>query len=666
MENLSLDEILAANTYPGRGIIVGQSLDGSKAVIAYFIMGRSENSRNRVFRENSRGGITTVPFNETKVTDPGLIMYNPVLTVNNYQIITNGDQTDTLYTAMLTGKSYVKALMGRTYEPDDPIFTPRISAILKPDGSYMMSLLKSDAYSEACMRYFYEYEGTPGYGHYIHTYDHCDGDLPKPFAGEPKQVSIKDMNLDEWTNLIWQSLNNENKVALFTRYIDLETHTCQSKIINKNEQLLEHPDMEVLVVGSGGREHALIKKILESPSVSKVACCPGNGGIAYDADCYPVSATDITGVVNLARKLSSDYVVVSPSEPLAAGMVDALNAAGFKTFGPLSKAAELEGSRAFAKEFMKKYNIPTARYEVFSSPGEAIKYIRQNNTFPIVIKPAGLTRGGVTVAKDFYTANKAVYDIMQSKAYGAAGSSIVIEEFLTGTELSVCAFTDGKTILPMVASAAYKGALDNDEGEITCGMGAVSPSPYYTPQVEQECMNKIFVPTMKALNKEGRTFKGCLQFDLILTKDGIKVIDYNCTFGASEAQVVLPRLKTDIMKIFEAVGNGTLGDLKIKWSDRAAACVVLASGGYPGRYEKGFEITGLKNGQIDNATVYHAGTALRGGRIVTDGGIVLGVTASGNTADEAVEKCYTSADNITFRKKQFRTDIGNNVTEIKK
>ncbi len=422
--------------------------------------------------------------------------------------------------------------------------------------------------------------------------------------------------------------------------------------------------MKVLVVGSGGREHALIKKIKESPKVDSVACCPGNGGISYDAECYDVNAMDIDGVVNLAKKTAADFVVVAPDDPLAAGMVDALNTAGFKTFGPDKKAAVIESSKAFSKELMKKYNIPTAKYEIFSSSLEAIEYIKKENKYPAVVKADGLALGkGVIIAKDLKEAQDAVHEIMDDKIFGASGNKVVIEEFLTGVEVSVLSFTDGKTVVPMVSSMDHKRALDNDEGLNTGGMGTVSPNPYYTEEIAERCMREIFKPTIEAMNKEGRTFKGCLYFGLIITEDGPKVIEYNCRFGDPETQVVIPRLKTDIMDIFEAVNNGTLADVDVKWSNDAAACVVLASGGYPVKYDKGYEITGLTDGQIDGATIYHAGTALKDGKLVTNGGRVLGIASLAPTLKEALSNCYLTADKITFETKHMRRDIGKRALE---
>ena len=417
--------------------------------------------------------------------------------------------------------------------------------------------------------------------------------------------------------------------------------------------------MKVLVVGGGGREHALIRKIKESSKVDSVACCPGNGGISYDADCYDVSATDIDGVVNLAKEIKADFVVVAPDDPLVAGMVDALNAAGFKTFGPKANAAIIEGSKVFSKNLMEKYNIPTAEYHVFDKTEDVIHYITEKNEFPTVIKADGLALGkGVIIPETLEAAIAGVKEIMEDKIFGASGNNVVVEEFLTGPEVSVLAFTDGKCVKPMVSSMDHKRALDGDKGLNTGGMGTVSPNPYYTDDIEQECMEKIFIPTINAMNSEGRTFKGCLYFGLMLTPKGPKVIEYNCRFGDPETQVVLPRLKTDIMDIFEAINNETLADLDIEWSDEACTCVIMASGGYPKSYPKGIEITGLTEGQADGVTVYHAGTAIKDGALVTSGGRVLGVTALGATLEDALAKSYCAVEKISFDGAHYRKDIG--------
>ena len=417
--------------------------------------------------------------------------------------------------------------------------------------------------------------------------------------------------------------------------------------------------MKVLVVGSGGREHALIRKIKESPKVTEIACCPGNGGISYDAQCYPVSATDIDGVVHIAKEIKADFVVVAPDDPLIAGMVDALNEAGFAAFGPKADAAIIEGSKVFSKNLMLKYNIPTAEYKVFDKAEDVISYVREKNEFPTVIKADGLALGkGVIIPETLEEAEAGIREIMEDKIFGESGNNVVVEEFLTGPEVSVLAFTDGKCVKPMVSSMDHKRALDGDKGLNTGGMGTVSPNPYYTDDIAKECMEKIFVPTINAMNAEGRTFKGCLYFGLMITPKGPKVIEYNCRFGDPETQVVLPRLKTDIMEIFEAINNETLSDLEIEWSDEACTCVVIASGGYPKSYPKGLEITGLENGQRDGVIVYHAGTALNDGRLVTAGGRVLGVTALGSDLQEALNKSYAAVESIDFENKHYRKDIG--------
>ena len=417
--------------------------------------------------------------------------------------------------------------------------------------------------------------------------------------------------------------------------------------------------MRVLVVGSGGREHALIKKIKESSRVDYIACCPGNGGISYDAECFNVGATDIDGVVALAKQISADLVVVAPDDPLVMGMVDALEEAGFATFGPKANAAIIEGSKVFSKELMQKYHIPTAEYKVFDNADEVMTYIKEKNEFPTVIKADGLALGkGVIIPESLEEAEAGVKEIMEDKIFGDSGNNVVVEEFLTGPEVSVLAFTDGKCVKPMVSSMDHKRALDGDKGLNTGGMGTVSPNPYYTDEVARECMEKIFIPTIEAMNAEGRTFKGCLYFGLMITPKGPKVIEYNCRFGDPETQVVLPRLKTDIVDIFEAINNETLSDLDIEWDERACTCVIMASGGYPKSYPKGIEIKGLTDGQLDGVTVYHAGTKLDGDKLVTSGGRVLGVTALGDTLEAALEKSYAGVKSISFDGAHFRNDIG--------
>lgn len=418
--------------------------------------------------------------------------------------------------------------------------------------------------------------------------------------------------------------------------------------------------MKILVVGGGGREHAVIRKLMESGRVDKIYCAPGNGGIGCDAENVPIQVSDIDGMVAFAKENKVGMVCVTPDDPLAAGMVDALEAAGIPAFGPNRAAAQIEASKVFSKNLMKTYHIPTAAYEVFDNPADTLAYIQKQNRFPAVIKADGLALGkGVIIAQNMQEAEDAVRTIMQDKVFGASGNQVVVEEFLTGPEVSVLAFTDGKTLKPMVSSKDHKRALDGNKGKNTGGMGTISPNPFYTKEIADECMKTIFMPTLKAMNAEGRPFKGCLYFGLMLTPDGPKVIEYNSRFGDPEAQVVLPRLKTDLVDIFEATRNGTLDKLDIAWKDGACACVIMASGGYPGSYRKGIEIHGLDaSGQVDGATVYHAGTVKKDGRFYTNGGRVLGVTCSADTLDAALEKAYTAVAKITWDGVQYRHDIG--------
>ena len=418
--------------------------------------------------------------------------------------------------------------------------------------------------------------------------------------------------------------------------------------------------MNILVIGSGGREHAIVRKLKESPKTDRLWCAPGNGGIAADAECVDIGAMDIDGVVRFAQENPVDLVFVAPDDPLAAGMVDALEAAGIRAFGPRANAAVIESSKVFSKNLMKKYGIPTARYEVFSDPAAAVAYIEAENRFPVVVKADGLALGkGVLIAEDLAAAKDAVHSIMEDKVFGASGNSVVVEEFLTGPEVSVLAFTDGKTLRPMVSSKDHKRALDGDKGLNTGGMGTVSPNPYYTDEIAQTCMETIFLPTIRAMQAEGRPFKGCLYFGLMLTPDGPKVIEYNSRFGDPEAQVVLPRMKTDLVDVMQAVIEERLEEQPVEWYDGAAACVVMASGGYPGSYPKGLEITGLdENGQVDGAVVYHAGTKLENGKFYTNGGRVLGITARGATLDEALQKAYAAVEKIHFDGAHYRHDIG--------
>lgn len=419
--------------------------------------------------------------------------------------------------------------------------------------------------------------------------------------------------------------------------------------------------MKILMVGGGGREHALIRKLLESEKVEKVYCAPGNGGISCDAECFSVGATDIDGMVSLAKELKVDCVFVAPDDPLAAGMVDAMEKESIRAFGPRANAAIIESSKVFSKNLMKKYSIPTAGYEVFENSKDALSYIKEQNKYPVVVKADGLALGkGVIIAQNEAEAEDAVHTIMDDKKFGASGNKVVIEEFITGPEVSVLAFTDGKCVKPMVSSMDHKRAYDGDKGPNTGGMGTISPNPYYTPEIADRCMKEIFLPTIEAMNKEGRTFKGCLYFGLMLTADGPKVIEYNARFGDPETQVVLPRLKTPLCDIVDAVIDEKLSDLDIQWSDEACACVVMASGGYPGSYPKGIEIKGLdSDGQVEGACVFHAGTALENGVFKTAGGRVLGVTALGGDLKEALKKAYEAVKKITFEGAHYRTDIGN-------
>lgn len=418
--------------------------------------------------------------------------------------------------------------------------------------------------------------------------------------------------------------------------------------------------MKILVVGSGGREHAIIRKLKESPKCEKIYAAPGNGGISYDAECVSIGAMDIEGMVSFAKEKEIDLVFVAPDDPLAAGMVDAFEKEGIMAFGPRANAAVIEASKVFSKDLMKKYGIPTADYAVIDSAEEAVKYIEEKNEYPVVVKADGLALGkGVIIAENFEDAKAAVKTIMEDKVFGASGNKVVIEEFLTGPEVSVLSFTDGKTLYPMVSSKDHKRALDGNKGLNTGGMGTISPNPYYSDEMAKECMEKIFMPTVEAMNAEGRPFKGCLYFGLMLTPKGPKVIEYNSRFGDPETQVVLPRLKTDFVDIIVACCEEKLADINIEWSDEASACVVMASGGYPGSYKKGIEIKGLdENGQVDGAVVYHAGTALKDGKLVTNGGRVLGVTALGKNLDEALDKAYAAVKNIDFENAHYRTDIG--------
>ena len=418
--------------------------------------------------------------------------------------------------------------------------------------------------------------------------------------------------------------------------------------------------MKVLVIGSGGREHAVIRKLKENKDIDTIWCAPGNGGISADAICVDIKAMDKEGLVAFAKENNVDFCVVTPDDPLAAGMSDAMEEAGIDCFGPHANAAIIEASKAFSKQLMKKYGIPTAAYEIFDNPDEAKAYIRKQGKYPVVVKADGLALGkGVLIANDEDSAMEAVTEIMEDHAFGASGNKVVVEEFMTGKEVSVLAFTDGKTVKPMISSMDHKRANDNDEGLNTGGMGTISPSPYYTSEIADTCMKTIFQPTIDALNAEGRTFKGCLYFGLMLTEEGPKVVEYNCRFGDPETQVVLPMLESDLFTIMKACHDGTLADVDVRWSDGACACVIEASGGYPQHYEKGYEISGLdEDGQYEGITVYHAGTKKVDGKYLTNGGRVLGITAKGNDLPQALEKAYAAVEHITFEDMHYRHDIG--------
>ena len=414
--------------------------------------------------------------------------------------------------------------------------------------------------------------------------------------------------------------------------------------------------MNVLVIGSGGREHAVIKSIKKNPAVETVWCLPGNGGIAADAVCVDIGAKDIDGIVKFASENPVDYAIVTPDDPLVLGCVDALSAIGIPCFGPDKKAAIIEGSKAFSKDLMKKYSIPTAAYEIFDDMDKAIAYL-QDKEMPIVIKADGLALGkGVVIAQDFEEAKAAVKEMMCDKIFGESGSRVLVEEFMTGPEVSVLAFMDGKTVVPMVSAMDHKRAGDNDQGLNTGGMGTIAPNPYYTEEVAKECMEKIFLPTMHAMNAEGRTFKGCLFFGLMITPKGPRVIEYNCRFGDPETQVVLPLLESDLFTIMQAVSQQKLADVKVKFRDGAACCVVLASDGYPKKYQSGFEMTLPALGADEH--LFIAGAKLEGGKLLTAGGRVIGAVATADTLENAIKHAYEVAEKVQFENKYCRKDIG--------
>lgn len=412
--------------------------------------------------------------------------------------------------------------------------------------------------------------------------------------------------------------------------------------------------MKIMVVGGGGREHAIVKKIKENPTVTELYVLPGNGGMTEDAVCVNIGAKDIEGITAFAKEKQIDFAVVAPDDPLVLGAVDALEAIGVPCFGPNKNAAILEGSKVFSKNLMKKYHIPTAQYEVFDDPEAALQYL-EHAPIPTVIKADGLALGkGVIIAETREQAKDAVKTIMQDKVFGASGDHIVVEEFLTGPEVSVLAFTDGKTMIPMISSMDHKRALDGDQGLNTGGMGTIAPNPYYTEAIAAECMEKIFLPTMEAMNQKGRTFKGCLYFGLMLTADGPKVIEYNCRFGDPETQVVLPLLESDLLTIMQHIAKGTLADAEVKFSKKAACCVIMASKGYPGKYETGYEITL----PAEKSRIFVAGAKRDGEKLLTGGGRVLGVTEVADTLAEAIQKAYQTVEQVSFANAYYRKDIG--------
>ena len=421
--------------------------------------------------------------------------------------------------------------------------------------------------------------------------------------------------------------------------------------------------MDILVAGGGGREHAIIKKLKESPEAGRIYAAPGNGGISADAVCVGIKATDIEGMVAFAREKKIGFVVVAPDDPLVLGMVDALNSVGIPAFGPTGAAAAIEGSKVFSKNLMKKYRIPTASYETFDDPVQAVAYLKARNKYPTVIKADGLALGkGVVIPENEADAVAAIHSMMEEGQFGESGRRVVIEEFLQGIEVSVLTFTDGKTVVPMVSSMDHKRAHDNDEGLNTGGMGTIAPHPMFTAEMQARCMKEIFLPTIEAMKQEDREFRGCLYFGLMLCADGPKVIEYNCRFGDPETQVVLPLLDGDLLEIMQAVADGRLSEVKIGTKPGAAACVIIASGGYPVSYQKGFEIHGLDaEGQAPGVTVYHAGTTLADGVYRNNGGRVLGVTAVGKSLRDALSTAYQAVGQIGFVGSFYRRDIGQKV-----
>ncbi len=415
--------------------------------------------------------------------------------------------------------------------------------------------------------------------------------------------------------------------------------------------------MRIMVIGGGGREHAIIKKLRQSPKVDIIYALPGNGGIVKDAVCVDISAKDIAAIVDFAKKNSIDFAVVAPDDPLVLGCIDELEKTGIPCFGPNKDAAIIEGSKVFSKNLMKKYGIPTASYEVFADMTEALAYL-DTAPVPTVVKADGLALGkGVIIAQTREEAKAAVRSMMEDRVFGESGLQVVIEEYLEGPEVSVLSFTDGKTVVPMVSSMDHKRTHDNDEGLNTGGMGTVAPNPYYTDEIAAECMKKIFVPTINAMNAEGRTFRGCLYFGLMLTKGGPKVIEYNCRFGDPETQVVLPLLESDLVDIMLATRNGTLSETDVKFSSGYACCVIMASQGYPEKYEKGYEIL-LPAQKPEDTEIYFAGAKLENGKLLTNGGRVLGVTAKSGDFKTAIDKAYEAVKLVGFGNAFYRKDIG--------
>lgn len=423
--------------------------------------------------------------------------------------------------------------------------------------------------------------------------------------------------------------------------------------------------LTVLVVGGGGREHALVWKLAQSPLVEKIYAMPGNGGMEALAECVPVKATDLESMLALAQTKQIDFAVVAPDDPLVLGAVDRLNAAGIPCFGPTAAAAQIEGSKLFAKELMKKYGIPTARYETFHDAQAALAYLK-NAAYPTVIKADGLALGkGVVIAKDFAQGEAAIRAIMMDRAFGKSGDHVVIEEFLTGPEVTVLAFTDGETLVPMVSSMDHKAVGEGNTGANTGGMGVIAPNPFYTKEIAQACMERIFMPTIRAMKREGKPFRGCLYFGLMLTPDGPKVIEYNCRFGDPEAQAVLALMESDLMEVMLAVARGKLKETPVRFRKGASCCLILASGGYPGHYETGKPIHFGNVERRENITVYHAGTRKAENGFVTAGGRVLGVTATAQTLAKAVGQAYDAAEEIRFEGKYCRRDIGKAALEGK-